>query len=196
MIFIFDIDDTISNTGKYGKEYILNYIKNNNLPYKQKEESVKYPEEQFDWTYEEAHNWYKEHGDEMLLSFPCFEGAIETINKLYETGHEIIFATARSTDWYNRPIETTRKWLKMNHIKYNKLYTSRMDKEKICELENANVFVDDDLNTCLRVSQYFEGSKNKVFLMNTCKDKRKDLPSNIIRIDQIKDIPSILKLDI
>lgn len=196
MIFIFDIDDTISNTGEYGREYMLNNFKNNNLKYKEKNGNAKEPIDQFCWTYEEAHSWYKEYGDEMLLSFPCFEGAVETINKLYDAGHEIIFATARSTDWYNKPIETTRKWLKRNRIKYNKLYTGRMDKEKICELEDANVFVDDNLGTCLRVAEYFKGSNNKVFLMNTCEDKRKDLPSNIIRIDQIKDIINVLKLDI
>lgn len=196
MIFIFDIDDTVSNTGKYSKEYILNNFKINNITYKVKDINGKYPEEQFDWNYEDANKWYKTYGDDMILSLPCFEGAVETINKLYNAGHEIIFATARSTDWYMKPIETTRRWLKKNNIKYNKLYTGRMDKEKICEIENANVFVDDDLDTCLRVSKYFEGTNNKVFLMNTCKDKRNDLPKNIIRINSIKEIPDILTLSL
>lgn len=195
MIFIFDIDDTVSKTGECGKKYILDFFAEHNLPYKLQKENSKYPNEQFDWSYEEANKWYKEHGDDMILSLPCFEGTVETINKLYNEGHEIIFATARSTDWYCTPVETTRKWLKKNNIKYNKLYTGRMDKEKICEIENANVFVDDDLDTCLRVAKHFEGTNNKVFLMNTCKDKINTLPSNIMRINSVKDIIEILDLD-
>lgn len=196
MIFIFDIDETISETSECGKEYMRKYFENNNLLYKSKKENYKYPEDQFDWTYEEAHEWYKENGDKMLLSFSCFDGAVETINKLYEAGHEIIFATARSTDWYVTPVESTRKWLKINNIKYNKLYTGRVDKEKICEMENANIFVDDNLETCLRVAEYFKGTKNKVFLMSAGNENVNDLPENVIKIDFVKEIIKILKLDI
>ena len=35
MIFVFDLDDTLCDTDLYSEYYIKEYIKKNNLPYKQ-----------------------------------------------------------------------------------------------------------------------------------------------------------------
>jgi len=45
------------------------------------------------------------------------EGALESINKLYDQGHTIIIYTARSWQEY----EMTDHWLKFNKFKYNQL---------------------------------------------------------------------------
>ena len=45
------------------------------------------------------------------------EGAVETVNKLFKSGHTILFYTARSWNEY----EMTQDWLKRNGFKYHQL---------------------------------------------------------------------------
>ena len=152
MIFVFDIDDTISETDKYSTQYINNFIKTNNLPHKQICEVSRFVDAKFDWDMDTALTWYKTYGDQMMLEFPCKNNAINSINTLYDSGHTIIFATARATDWHTNPEEITKQWLKNNHIKYHKLHVGRVDKELICNEEHADVFVDDNIKIATKVS--------------------------------------------
>ena len=188
MIFVFDLDDTVCETDSYSEKYILNFFRENKWPYKQIATTVRYAEKKFDWDHDIALKWYKEYGDQMMLEFPCKPNAISTINSLYESGHTIIIATARATDWHTNPEEITRKWLKNNGIKYNKLYIGRFDKEEICKEVNADIFIDDDINITERVANYFNTSPNKrTFLMNTDYNKSLKESENVIRVKDFKD---------
>ena len=133
MIFVFDLDDTVCDTDLYSEKYILEYFENFHLPYKKINNIARFAEKKFDWSDETALSWYKENGDQMMLQFPCKDGAIEFINELYDNGHTIVIATARATDWHNEPERITKDWLEKEKIKYHKLYIGRIDKEKICE---------------------------------------------------------------
>ena len=193
MTFIFDLDDTICTTDVSSEQYIIDFIIKNNLPYKLAHPEERYTKQKFNWDDETSQTWYKQHGDHMILSFPCKPNAVKVINMLHEQGHRIVFATARSTDWYSQPKETTIAWLKKNDIKYDKLYTATSDKERICELENADFFLDDDVEITKRVAAYFSSvNKGKAFLMESKYNKDIQIPENIQRVKDLKEFISFL----
>ena len=44
MVFVFDLDDTLSETDAYSEKYINEFMKKNNLPYKQIAKDVRFAE--------------------------------------------------------------------------------------------------------------------------------------------------------
>lgn len=196
MIFVIDLDDTVCDTNDYSVQYIKNFIKKNNLPYKQISTTSRFAERQFDWPMDVALNWYKTYGDDMMLEFPAKNGAIETINKLHNEGHTIVIATARANDWHTDPEGLTKTWLKTNDLHYDKLYCGRIDKEKICEEVDADIFIDDDLKITENVLKHFTDSKKdyaKVFLMNSNYNKDFETSNEIIRVSNFNEIYNLIK---
>ena len=168
MTFVFDLDDTICDTDSYSEQFISNFFKTHGLSYKKIADNVRFAEMKFDWPHEIAHKWYLEFGDEILSNLPVKGNSVEVINNLHDNGHKIVISTARATDWHKEPFKRTFEWLNKVGLKYDILYVGRNDKENICEKEDADVFVDDDINIVSRVNEYFR-SKNKgqVFLSAT-----------------------------
>ena len=192
MIFVFDLDDTVVDTDGYSEKYILNFFKQNNLPYKQIATNTRFAERKFDWDMETALKWYKTYGDDMMLEFPCKPGAAEVIKLLYDLGHTIIIATARATDWHVNPEQITKQWLKNNNIPYHKLYVGRVDKELICADENADVFVDDDIKITSRVAEHKDNVNMKVFLSTSKYNKELESSSKVIRINDFQEMLDIV----
>ena len=195
MVFVFDIDDTLCDTDGYSETYMLKFFKENNLPYKFVSSNVRFAEMKFDWDKDTALDWYKTYGDEMMLNFPCKKDVVSTLNYIHNLGHKIIIATARATDWHTDPESITLNWLKNNNIWYDKIYIGRIDKEKICEDENADVFVDDDTEITQKVLNYFNDSPGKfVFLPNTNYNQSKIISKKIQRINNFKEIIKLLNI--
>lgn len=187
MIFVFDLDDTVTETDKYSEYYISKFFKDNNLPYKKVCSTARYAEKKFSWSKQEALEWYKIYGDDMMLEFPLKEGAKETINRLYDLGHTIVIATARADDWHSDPRGVTLKWLENNGIKYHKLYIGRSDKEEICKEVDADVFLDDDINITGRVGMYFKSiNKGVSCLMSSDYNVDEIVDDNVIRVSDFK----------
>ena len=196
MVFVFDLDDTICDTDGYSERYIEAFFVKYHYPYKQVATDVRFAEQKFDWDAETALFWYKEFGDDMMAEFPCKPYVLDVINRLHDAGHKIVIATARAKDWHTNPEEVTLKWLKDAKIKYDKIYIGRIDKEKICEEENADVFIDDDLKITENVSRYFDGKKGKrVFLSTTPYNKFKQLPDGVERARDFLDFERMLGLE-
>ena len=194
MVFVFDLDDTICDTDKYSEKYMLRFFKEHNLPYKQIAKNVRFAEKKFDWDYATALNWYKQYGDEMMTKFPYNKNICKFINGLYDAGHKIVIATARANDWHTDPEGITLEWLKRHKFKYHKIYIGRIDKEKICEEENADVFVDDDIKYTTKVDEYFKSTvgDKKVFLKTTAYNKTLPTPDGVVRINKVEDILNFL----
>jgi len=192
MVFVFDLDDTVCDTDSYSEEYISNYFTQNSLPYKQIAKDTRYAEQKFDWDRETALNWYKKHGDDMMLNFPCKSDAKEIMLQLKDMGHTIIIATARADDWHTKPKEVTEMWLKNNGINYDKLYVGRVDKELICEQEKADFFVDDDLKITAKVAQHNKERGMKVCLMTTNYNRDLDIAQGVDRINNFYDIIKLI----
>ncbi len=197
MIFVFDLDDTICETDGYSEKYIREFISEHDLPYKQIATNVRFAERKFDWDTETALKWYKEFGDKMMAEFPCKKGAVKFLQDLHNAGHKIVIATARATDWHTNPQEVTIKWLAHNKIPYDNIFVGRIDKEKICEEVDADIFVDDDLNIVKRVADYFgEQSEKKSFLFSSAYNKSLSVPNNIVRIDDYDELQKQISLHI
>ena len=190
MVFVFDLDDTICDTDGYSEKYILEFFRKNNWNYKQIAKDVRFAEKKFDWDMDTALNWYKSFGDKMMAEFPCKEGVLDVLHELKGRGHKIIIATARATDWHSDPEGVTLKWLKDNNILYDKLYVGRVDKEFICEDENADVFVDDDISITSRVAEHL-GDKIKVYLSSTGYNKSIPTPNGVCRLEDFKELLNI-----
>ena len=190
MVFVFDLDDTLSETDLYSEKYISEFINKNNLPYKQIAKDVRFAERKFDWSTETALKWYKTFGDDMMLEFPLKNGAIEFLNFLHENGCKIVIATARATDWHTNPEEITIKWLKDNKIPYDTVYVGRRDKEKICEEVDADYFIDDDVSIVESVANYFLLSKRKkqAFLLTTNYNKNLSISNNVVRVKDFDEL--------
>ncbi len=190
MVFVFDLDDTLSETDLYSEKYISEFINKNNLPYKQIAKEVRFAERKFDWSTETALKWYKTFGDDMMLEFPLKKGAIEFLNFLHENGCKIVIATARATDWHTNPDEITIKWLKDNKIPYDTVYVGRRDKEKICEEVDADYFIDDDVSIVESVANYFLLSKRKkqAFLLTTNYNKNLSISNNVVRVKDFDEL--------
>ena len=202
MVFVFDLDDTISETDEYSEKYILDYIHTHSLPIKQIAKVVRYAESKFDWDRTTANEWYKTHGDSMMLEFPTKPYAVDTINHLYDMGHTIVIATARATDWHSDPEGVTLQWLKNIGLKYHKIYIGRVDKEKVCEEEHADVFIDDDIAIVSRVHEYFKSHHPKgiALLSNTAYNESLykesiDLPLGIERLYSFKDFLHLVGIE-
>ena len=190
MVFVFDLDDTLSETDLYSEKYISEFINKNNLPYKQIAKDVRFAERKFDWSTETALKQYKTFGDDMMLEFPLKKGAIEFLNFLHENGCKIVIATARATDWHTNPEEITIKWLKDNKIPYDTVYVGRRDKEKICEEVDADYFIDDDVSIVESVANYFLLSKRKkqAFLLTTNYNKNLSISNNVVRVKDFDEL--------
>ena len=196
MVFVFDLDDTICDTDGYSDSYIGEFFVKYKFPYRKVRREARYAEQKYNWDEETSINWYKEFGDEMMEEFPAFEGAVEMINALYDAGHRIVISTARSTNWHTDPEGVTKRWLKKVGIKYDKLYFGRSDKERICEIEGADVFVDDDIDTTRKVAAHFANNPYfKVFLASTGYNKTKLTPEGVIRIRRLADMNRYLGLN-
>lgn len=195
MTFVFDIDDTICDTDGYSEKYIEDFFKEHNIPYNKIAQNTRFAEAKFDWTEEEAIRWYKVYGDEMALNFPCIEGAKELINSLYDQGHKIVIATARETIWHNTPVLITKLWLQKNRIKYSKLYTGRIDKENICEVEKADFFMDDDIKTTANVAKHFSSKEHTCHSLLATTDYNHDKPAGegVIRIKNFSHLKTELE---
>ena len=195
MVFVFDLDDTVCDTDRFSEFYIRRFFQEHNLPYKQIAKDVRFAEAKFDWTKETALEWYKTYGDQMMLEFPSKKDAVKVINNLHDNGHKIVIATARATDWHTEPERITLEWLKKQNLKYDKIYIGRIDKEKICEEENADFFIDDDLKITQRVVDFFKDKENKhSFLSTTDYNKKLPAPEGVERILDFNDFEKKVNL--
>ena len=198
MVFVFDLDDTVCETDKYSTYYIQDFFdrNSNQYPYKKVKDIDRFAEGKFSWKLPAALAWYKRYGDEMMLNFPCKANAIELIDALHTLGHKVVLATARTTDWHTNPEEITKKWIEKQGLQFDKIYFGRADKEKICEDEKANVFLDDDLDITAKVAQHFSGKKNMhVFLMTSKFNESRPTPKGVTRVQDFDDFAKkILKI--
>ena len=89
---------------------------------------------------------------------PTRKFAAEIINKLREYGAEIYIITARSytiedSKEGKKMRKIVRKWLKKNHILYDKLIFSPDNKKEICIKNKINVMIEDNPKTIVPLSE-------------------------------------------
>lgn len=178
-----DIDDTMADTFDYLMPYIaeffdidIKYLKDNNISYSN------FPEEMKEREFEFAKKYY----DKVIPSTPFKPKVAEYIYKIKKLGHEIIVITARDKMLYTDEYKTTIEELKNNNINYDKLICD-FNKAKVCENEKVDLFIDDSIENCKRVSKL--GIKTILF---SSKGNMKD-KTNLYRVDNWKDIYEKIK---
>lgn len=172
-----DIDNTLTDIQKemniaaynYAKqlgkeisktENLLEEINNNGEFYKQK----------FKFSYDELKYFLKNIQEEIIRKAKPRTGAVETIKKLREDGHTVYIVTARVSEFHDDPYTLSKTWLDNNKIEYDKLIVNAREKAPICKEEKIDIFIDDQLNNCLTISN--EGVKViRVTTDNTKYDK-------------------------
>lgn len=80
------------------------------------------------------------------------KNVVEVIHKLKELGHTIIIITARADEFHDDPYRQSKEWLERNNIVYDKLVVNARDKGIACIKEEIDLYIDDNLNHCMRVN--------------------------------------------
>lgn len=112
-----------------------------------------YVGKKFNWSKEDYRYFMGTIRKNVVNNAKLRNGLIEVLHKLREEGHKIIIITARSNIYYSNPLKMTIEWLKKENIPYDKLILPSRNKKKDCEKEQIDIFIDDDINNCLKVNE-------------------------------------------
>ena len=75
----------------------------------------------------------------------------DVIEKLHQMGHKIILISARGKG-YTDAYKLTKEYLDNNGIYYDKLIVNMENKDKVCIIENIDLFIDDSYKHCKEVN--------------------------------------------
>lgn len=121
-----------------------------------------YLAKRFNWNKDEYSSFMGEVRKQVVSNAKLRNGLIECLNDFIKSGIEIIIITSRNNTYYKDSLNMTLSWLKKKHIPYSKLITNAQNKAKICQEENIDIFLDDDIKNCLKVNK----SGIKTFIMD------------------------------
>ena len=166
-----DIDDTVSKTNEKLIEVALDYDKKRVKGKGFRDPNAYSFMEMFYWNVMDVDTFMKTfRAGNYFLELDPIEGAQEYINRLYNKGHEIYFITRRQNKIRMKMM--TKKWLKKNGFKYNKVFFHVRDKGKFGAELGLDYFIDNEETNVYAAQEY--GIKS--FLMSTNYNKKvKDL---------------------
>ena len=146
-----DVDDTITDSWECLIPY---YSRLFNIPEDKLHKSFPYYRSIKDkvGSVEDYYRILKPTYDEVTPNVNLLPHVKETIDKLYELGHKVIFITSRGIDHTN-PYLDTKNFLDKYHVKYDKIIVNSKNKAEICQRENVNLFIDDSYKHCKAVSE-------------------------------------------
>jgi len=143
-----DIDDTISKTNELLIEQALifdrDYLDDRGF----KDENAYAFQDMLYWTREDTRNFISYvRKNNMFLKLEPIEDSIKYINMLKEEGNEIYFITKRPNLLNVKSM--TKKWLKVNGYKYNKLHMHINDKAAFIQKHKMDILIDNDIPTAI-----------------------------------------------
>ncbi len=163
MIIGIDIDDTLTDIRDELKKAAIDYAKKlgknitNQDKYVENKNNGNNYQEIYGFTYEELKYFLKVIQEEITKNAQPREGVINAIKKLRQKGNKIYIITARDKEFHDDPYMLSKNWLDKNNIEYDKIIVNARDKAKICKEEKVDIFIDDQLANCIKVSN--EGIK-------------------------------------
>lgn len=163
MIIGIDIDDTLTDIRdelkKAAKDYAKKLGKNINSEdkYIENKNNGNTYQEIYGFTYEELKYFLKVIQEEITQNAKPRKGVKDSIKRLRESGNKIYIITARDKEFHDEPYMLCKSWLDKNNIEYDKIIVNARDKAKICKEEKVDIFIDDQLANCMKVSS--EGIK-------------------------------------
>ena len=102
-----DIDDTLTRIDRAAA--VEKYIKENGLSFRIVDPHAHTLLDVCDWSRDDVARFIKSGGDKLFLNAPLREGARETVEKWKAAGHEIIILTARISEWFQDPVNKSRR---------------------------------------------------------------------------------------
>ena len=163
MIIGIDIDDTLTDIRDELKDAAINYAKqlgkniSNEDRYIENQNNGNDYQEKYGFNYEELKYFLRVIQEEITKNAKPREYVRETIKKLRENGNKIYIITARDVEFHDDPYKLSKDWLDNNNIEYDKIIVNAREKAKICKREGIDIFIDDQLANCMKVSN--EGIK-------------------------------------
>ena len=143
-----DIDDTITNTWDC---FIPEYSVLFNIPEEKLKVSKPYYESvKHKVTIDEYFKMIVPTYDKVTPNIILKDNVKEVIDKLYELGHTVTFITARGRD-HSNPYKVSKDFLDKYGVKYEKIIVNANNKDKVCQEENIDLFIDDSPKHCLSV---------------------------------------------
>lgn len=148
-----DIDDTVANTDdriiqealKYDKEVVKGRGFKNKDAYTFMEK--------FYWNVMDVDGFMKViRKGKFFSELEPVKDAVTYVNKLYDEGNEIFFITRRKNNLKTKMM--TKKWLKKNGFKFNKLIMGGEDKGTMCNEFGIEVFIDNDEKNVRKTSKH------------------------------------------
>ena len=129
-----DMDDTICSTNEVVKKYENKYCKLNNVDSKTlwKEEDIRH---------DFLHKYLKTIYNEVEVK----KGAVKTINKIKELGHEVYVITARKNKYIDSDMkEFVKDYLSRNGIIVDDVIVEAKDKYEICDKLDIDIMLEDN----------------------------------------------------
>lgn len=107
----------------------------------------------FGWNDEQLESFFRNERIEVVDKALPRPRVVDVLKKLKDNGNNIYIVTARTDKYDDIPYERAKTWLDKNGIVYDKLIVGATDKVKVCKELGIDVFIDDQLNNCLKISQ-------------------------------------------
>ena len=186
-----DIDDTLTDIRDELKEAALEYAKelgkNVNLSSKYVEDknNGNAYQEKYGFSYEELKYFLKNIQEEIVKKAKPRQDVVEVIKNLRKDGHKIYIITARDNEFHDDPYALSKNWLDKNNIQYDKLIVNAREKAKICIKQNIDLFIDDQLANCMKISN----ENIKVIRITNYQEKH----GNVVNKASWKDIYEYIK---
>lgn len=184
----FDIDDTVADGNTYfvkglneylGKDIKVEDVRGRLCDMYEVDQSI-------------LDQYFYNLGEKLFTDLKPIEGSIESINKLYEAGHKIVFITARPLT----ANESTKQWLQKYGFKYHDLIHSETKVEHCLNLD-VKLFVDDYYKVIKAIDEsniqtvFVDAPKNRDIQANETVHKAsnwKDIYEFIVKWIQINEV--------
>lgn len=152
------------------KAEIYNYIERKNV--NKNNDKCYWVQDKYGWS-EEEWSYFKEKYLIELTKESCIKpGAKEILDLLKQEGNELIIISARGIN-YLEMITLVEEKIKEYNILFDKFYWRTTDKLEICKNEKIDIMIDDNPDTCEKLSQnniktlYFRNIYGKVLTENS-----------------------------
>ena len=167
-----DLDDVVVDTSKYAYRYLLPLFRGN----KEIMDNLK----DFARGKLTNDNMFKvanKYAPKVWKKAKLKPDALEVLNRLKESGHELIYITARNNN-INPEAETiTYRYFNKHGLPYDKIIFGTYNKRKTCLDEKVDVFIDDSVDTCNDLDKH---TSITVYLFDSIVNRK--LPSNVQRV--------------
>lgn len=148
---------------------IYDYIERKNIELKENDNY--WVQDKYEWSEEEWNFFQKEYLIELTKESRIKAGAKEILDLLQKDGNELVVISARGIE-FPEMITLVEEKIKDANIKFDKYYWKALDKLEICKNEKIDIMIDDNPNTCEKLSKnsirtlYFRSIYGKQLLQN------------------------------